>query len=270
MQNQPLPTKPVHGIGSLDRGLTLIQLLRDEGNLRVMDAAEYLGVSRSSAHRLLTTLLFRGFAAQRDDHIYTPGPALMEPPANLEWSRRLREIARPHMEVLSLRAGESANLSVLVGTKTRFLDTVVAANVTHTNDRQGVVMPARRTSGGKALLSQLDDDALKELLCSPHPITQVAELGATEFTAFLKDIHQVRERGFGINFEETERGVAAVGVAIFDAAGSAVGAVSVSTRADRFRGKVESNLISLLRDTSIQIGRDLKSQNILITRKNGD
>ncbi|WP_169811229.1 helix-turn-helix domain-containing protein [Nocardia amamiensis] len=37
-----------------------MQLLRDYGSLRVMDAAAHLDISRSSAHRLLQTLAYRG------------------------------------------------------------------------------------------------------------------------------------------------------------------------------------------------------------------
>ena len=85
MRNPPLPERPTGAVGSLDRGLQLLQFLRDYGSLRVMDAAAHLNISRSSAHRLLQTLVYRGFAMQDEEHIYRPGPAMDAGPALLAW-----------------------------------------------------------------------------------------------------------------------------------------------------------------------------------------
>ncbi|MCX4908974.1 helix-turn-helix domain-containing protein [Streptomyces sp. NBC_00878] len=54
-------------ITSVDHALHLATLLQQEGPLRVSDAAERLGVSPSTAHRLLAMLVYRGFAEQRPD-----------------------------------------------------------------------------------------------------------------------------------------------------------------------------------------------------------
>jgi IclR family acetate operon transcriptional repressor len=64
--------KPPYAIESVDHALVLAQLLQQEGSLRVTDAAERLGVSRSTAHRLLAMLVYRDFAEQTDDRRYRP------------------------------------------------------------------------------------------------------------------------------------------------------------------------------------------------------
>ena len=106
MRNTPLPERPTSAVGSLDRGLRLLQLLRDYGSLRVMDAATHLDISRSSAHRLLQTLTYRGFAVQNDNHVYLPGPSLDAAPARLAWTKAFRALCQSHLEVLSRRSGE--------------------------------------------------------------------------------------------------------------------------------------------------------------------
>jgi DNA-binding IclR family transcriptional regulator len=251
-----VPERPAGAVGSLDRGLRLLQLLRDYGSLRVMDAAAHLDISRSSAHRLLQTLAYRGFAVQDDTHVYLPGPSLDAAPARLAWTKAFRALCQPHLEVLSRRSGESANLMIRVRDSVRFLGTVRARSVYATNDRDGVVMAAHRNSGGKALLARLPDEEVEQLYrrtrSGGDPL-----LDEAGYLSLTTDLEAVRRRGFAINFEETERGVAAVGVAIIDRSGGAVGAVSLSCHADRFAGLVDKTLVPLLLDARAQIEKDL-------------
>ncbi|GAB2657709.1 IclR family transcriptional regulator [Nocardia goodfellowii] len=248
-----MPERPATAVGSLDRGLRLLQLLRDYGSLRVMDAAAHLDISRSSAHRLLQTLAYRGFAVQDDAHVYLPGPSLDAAPARLAWTKGFRALCQPHLEVLSRRSGESANLMIRVRDSVRFLGTVRAQSMYATHDRDGVVMPAHLASGGKSLLALLPEDELTQLYRSGRePL-----LTDREFHALRADLAATRRRGFAVNFEATERGVAAVGTAIADRDGGAIGALSLSCRADRFPALVGRTLAPLVLDAKAQIEQDL-------------
>ena len=61
---------------------------------------------------------------------------------------------------------------VRVGTKVRFLATVEGSNVLRVGDRQGTVMPANKTSGGKAMLAELEPPMIDQLFRSNN-----AEIG---------------------------------------------------------------------------------------------
>ncbi len=257
MRNTPLPERPIGAVGSLDRGLQLLQVLRDYGSLRVTDAASLLDVSRSSAHRLLQTLRYRGFATQGEDQIYYPGPALEALPAGVAWTREFRRICEPHMEVLARRSGESANLVIRVGGNIRFLHTVKASTTHATNDRTGIVMPARTNSGGKALLAELTPDQLRDLYQADLPGVNPNCLDKAQFAELVKELDGVRERGFAVNYEETERGVAAVGIVLHDQAGRGVGALTISTQTSRFGSQMTSSLFNLVIAAKKEIERDL-------------
>jgi len=226
----------------------MIQMLRDYGSLRVTDASRELGVARSSAHRLLQTLVFRGFAVQDESHVYRPGPAMGVLPARLEWTRDLRRLCLPHLEVLSRRTRESANLMILVERNVRFLVTVRARTVDSTHDRDGVVLPAHEASGGKVLVAELDDASIESTFGG-------GAVSTAEYERLLADVRAVRSHGYAVNVEGTERGVAAVGVAIHDRWGVGVGAVSVSMRADKFAERL-AEVLPLLLDCRAQIERD--------------
>ena len=92
--------RPAYAIASVDSALLLATLLQQEGAMRVTDAAERLGVSVSTAHRLLGMLVYRDFAEQRPDRRYGAGPVLRSGPVRQEPAARLREVALPHLRRL--------------------------------------------------------------------------------------------------------------------------------------------------------------------------
>src|SRR5690554_7638432 len=71
--------RPAYVVESVDNVLRLLQLLRDSGSLRVTDAAAELDIALSTAHRLFSMLVYRGFATQDEQRRYVPGPAMDAP-----------------------------------------------------------------------------------------------------------------------------------------------------------------------------------------------
>src|SRR5438445_335664 len=78
-----MKNKPPYPLQSVDHALQLLQILRDNGSLRVSEAAQELGTARSTAHRLLAMLVYRDFAMQDEARNYLPGPALSAPQARV-------------------------------------------------------------------------------------------------------------------------------------------------------------------------------------------
>src|SRR5256885_13256667 len=76
-----MKNKPPYALQSVDHALQLLQMLRDNGSLRVSEAAQELGTARSTAHRLLAMLVYRDFAVQDEARKYLPGAALSAPQA---------------------------------------------------------------------------------------------------------------------------------------------------------------------------------------------
>jgi len=254
---KPVQKRPTYSIEAVDNALQLLQLLRDGGALRLKDAAGELGVAPSTAHRLLAMLVYRGFAVQDENRRYVPGPAMGVGPAGLSWTRLLRSLAQPHMELLSAQLNETVNLMVRVGTKVRFLATVEGGNVLRVGDRQGTVMPANKTSGGKAMLAELEPPMIGQLFRSNNAEIGGDTIPAAEYPAFLRELESIRTNGFAANFEGTEEGVSALGIALHNRHGHVVGALSVATPATRFRRVFDAGLVGALRETCRQLEIDI-------------
>lgn len=199
-----MKNKPPYAIASVDAALLLAALLQQEGPMRVTDAAERLGVSVSTAHRLLAMLVYRDFAEQQEDRRYRAGPvwrAATPPEAPVA---RLREVALPHLRRLVDDLGETANVAVLAGADVRFVATVECDQVLRVGDRTGRTLPAHLASGGKAILAGLPDGERDALL----------EGVDVNLPRLRKELALVRRRGFALNDQATETGLAAVGVAV--------------------------------------------------------
>lgn len=247
MQNKPLGRRPSYAVESVDTTLQLLQLLRDGGSIRLKDAAAEVGVSPSTAHRLLAMLVYRGFAEQDESRRYWPGPSLGVGPAGVPWTRELRSVASPILEQLVQRTDETANLMIRVGANVRFITTIESASVLRVTDRRGVVFPARLASGGKALLAELDRTSLDRLHRSAAAETAGDALDDDQYAALLTELDQVRRNGFATNVEETEGGVGALGACVHNADGEPVAAISVATPvkrlADRWREGISETVL---------------------------
>ena len=228
-----MKNKPPYAIESVDNALRILQLIRDSGQVRVSDMAAELGIARSTAHRLLAMLVYRDFAVRTEDHAYRPGPALSARPLAGQPAQRLRQALRPHMEDLRDQVNETINLVVRLGPQTRFLHTVESTQLLRVGDRQGTILPAWQTSGGKALLAELPDAELTALMRDmagrpPDGLT------AARRHALVAELRVIRDQGYAENKEESESGVCAIGICVRDAAGEPVAALSVSAPSVRY------------------------------------
>ena len=251
-----MKNKPPYAIESVDNALRILQMLRDSGQARVSDVAAELGIARSTAHRLLAMLVYRDFAVQAEDRSYRPGPAVAAEPLRGEPAQRLRQLMRPHMEALCDEVAETINLVVRLGVQTRFLHTVESAQVLRVGDRQGAILPAWKTSGGKALLAELPDAQLTALLRGvngrpPEGMT------AAERRGVVNQLRLVREQGYAENIQESESGVCAIGVCVRDKAGDPVAALSVSAPSVRYTPDRSRAFLRELRTTVARAQTDI-------------
>jgi len=248
--------KPPYSIDSVDNALRILQMLRDSGQVRVSDVAAELGIARSTAHRMLAMLVYRDFAVQAEDRSYRPGPAIAAEPLRGEPAQRLRQAMRPHMEALCDQVAETINLVVRLGTQTRFLHTVESAQVLRVGDRQGTVLPAWKTSGGKALLAELPDVQLTALLRGaagrpPEGMT------AAERRSLVNELRLVRDQGYAENIQESESGVCAIGLCLRDKTGDPVAALSVSAPSVRYTPDRSRMFLIELRTTVAKAQADI-------------
>nr|WP_184288490.1 IclR family transcriptional regulator [Nocardiopsis algeriensis] len=251
--NSSVKNKPAYALESVDNALLLLHMLRDQGQVRVSEAARELGLARSTVHRLLAMLVYRDFAVHGEDRVYRPGPSLSFAYAGGSSTGELRRLLTPHMEELCERTGETVNLLVRTGTRVRFLASAESSQLLKVGDRRGTLLPAWRASGGKALLAELDDDRLEELLRTDGPVLEDAE-----WAHVRRDIASVRARGHALNIDGTEEGVSALGACVRNGAGDALCALTVAVPSARFSAERREELLRALKESIARAEHDVE------------
>lgn len=244
------PKQPTHPIGSVENALRVLVMLRDRASIRVSDAADELNVARSTAHRLLAMLNAYGLVEQDlRSRAYRPGPVLAELGLAALRQDDVLTALHPFLQELSETVGETAHLIVLEGADSRFVDSVESRHNLRTTSRIGVVYPAYQTSGGKALLAELDEAELRRLY-PRRRLSRVNDLSPTTRDELFEELTLIRERGYATGFAAVEAGINAVAVVQRTSRGAVVAAMAVSAPEQRLPESRVPELVEALFDVT--------------------
>lgn len=174
-------SRTAQGTQTLARGLTALQLIAETpAGLTVQEIADNVGVHRTVAYRLLTTLVQFRLVARNDDGRYRAAAGLAAIGASFD--RGLRETSLPTLRRLADKLRTTVSLLVAEGDEQVAVAVVVPTNVSYQlSFREGSRYPIDRGAAGIALLS------------SREPVPGEPER-----------VTETRERGWVITFGEIE------------------------------------------------------------------
>ena len=247
---------PNYSVNSVDHALRLAVMLQVEGPLGVSEAAERLGVARSTAHRLLAMLVYRDFAIQHPDRRYAAGPVLSLGASSHSRTALLRSVAMPHLAGLVGRVNESANLQILAGEHVRFIGSVECTQALRVGNREGMVFPAHLASGGKIMLADLPPERIEALYGEEKWADRPEQ--RPSLARLRRELRMIREQGFAINAGKTESGVTAIGRGVRGEDGRVEAAVSVSMPTSRFTQARLPGLVGALAVTTRDIEEEMR------------
>ncbi len=210
----PRVAPPQYPIESVDNALKLLLLLGEQPEIRLSEATRYLGVASSTAHRLLAMLAYRGFVRQDPaSKAYLPGPALTGVAFAIFGRIDIAGTVTPILRDLSERLRETVHVGMLDGAAVRFVASVEGPAAVRVASRLGRTMPAHCTSTGKAMLAQLPQAELRQLLPDEN-LETITDRSIASRAKLETELTRIREQGYAVNREESEEGVASVAVPI--------------------------------------------------------
>lgn len=250
---------PAYALGSVDKALRVLHMLRDGGPVRISAVARDLDIAVSTAHRIMSMLVFHGFAVQDAQRRYVPGPALSAPVLRTQDVDRLCAIAEPVLAQLATDVGETANLTARVGAHIRVL--IAAGTQGRAEmDRSGAVLPAHSTAAGRASLTLLSVEQLEHLFRGPAAERTASALGDREFAELRRELALTRSRRYAISRVEAIERLSAVAVPVPATTTRAVSIALLTT---------EQRLDPLLRDDA-RMGRLYRAAEELASRLDAD
>jgi IclR family transcriptional regulator, blcABC operon repressor len=186
-----------------------------------------LALPRSSALALCNTLVHTGLMTrERDGYRLGPGVValsrayLTQTDLYTEFDRLARGLAVLPEETLVLSVRDATDV-VYIGRRIGNRPVGVSYEV-------GLRLPAHCTASGKALLSSLTSEEVRELYGSDAQLKSLTPQTITDVSALVRDLSKANGRGYAVDDEETAPGMMCVGAAIRDRTGRGAGAVAVS------------------------------------------
>lgn len=249
-------TRP-SAVQSVDRAVTVLELLARDGQAGVTEISAELGVHKSTAFRLLAALESRELVDQNSDRgKYRLGLGLLRLAGAASARLDVVNEARPYARVLAIDTGETVNVAVLSDGVALYIDQVAGSSSVTSHNWVGQRIPLHATSNGRVLLSGLDDQqVLRELgptIASYTPSTM------TDPSAIVREVERVRVDGFAVVSDELEIGLTAVAAPVRDAHGDVVASLSVSGPTFRFddakRDAATAHVVAAARDVSARLG----------------
>src|SRR3954470_7924860 len=153
------------GVQSVDRALTILEVLSRVSEAGVTEIAGELGVHKSTAFRLVTTLEAHRLVEQTTDRgRYRLGVGVLRLAGATTARLDLVQEARPVCRQLAADTGETVNIAVLSESSALYLDQVAGSSALQPHNWVGQHIPLHATSNGKVLLSELSDTELKAAL----------------------------------------------------------------------------------------------------------
>lgn len=220
-----------------------------EKPVSLAEIAEQCGLPKTSAFRYLATLEARQYVERVGDAAeYRLGMAMLNFRSGHFDS--LVAVAMPRLETLRDTFGETANLGALSGDQVSYLAIV--------ESRRSVRLAARPedrdalhcTALGKAIIAQLSDVRIREMIGDAYPARTYRTL--TTWESLSRDLDRVRANGYAVDDEENELGGRCIAVPI---PGVIEAAISLSAPVTRFGEKEIEAVAAALHETASEIGR---------------
>ena len=241
------------GVQSVGRVLDLLEIVGAAGGeIGLSELAAKSGLPLPSIHRLVRTLVDRGYMRQLSNRRYALGARLV--PLGQVAGAMLGAWGRPVLGDLVDALGETANLAVLDGDAATYIGQAPSRHSMRMFTEVGRRVMPHCTGVGKALLSTLPDDAVRDLLARTGMPAQTPRT-ITDPEALLVELARIRRDGHAVDEGEQEVGVRCVAVPVTGPLGTL--AVSVSGPAPRMTADLVARAVPLLHEAAERLAAEL-------------
>jgi DNA-binding IclR family transcriptional regulator len=251
-------------IQSVDRACLILGYIADrqEAGVSLGDIAGVLGVHKSTAHRLLASFESSGLVRREPaTGRYQLGLGTVALAGSLLGSLTILRIADPQIRRLAEVTQQTVNLGVRYRLEIINIEQIPAPDVRRSPDWLGKRAPLHVGAAAKALLAHLGEDEISRYVTSAS-----SSFSAGKRESLLRELEEIRRRGFAINQGEVNPSVRAVGAPVFDASGKCSASISIAwyehgeppglvpTRLDEFAGA----LVQTAQTISHQLGHNVQ------------
>jgi DNA-binding IclR family transcriptional regulator len=239
-------------VQSVDRAVTILELLASHGEAGVTELAAELGVHKSTAFRLIAALELRGLVEQPGERgKYRLGLGLVRLAGAATVRLDLSQQSRPVCERLAVEVAETINVAILDVDAAVNIEQVLGPSAITTHNWVGQRTPLHATSSGKVLLAYLPEPALAQRLA--EPLQRFTTRTVTDPARLRRQLDAARTDGYACTVEELETGLNAVAAPVFAHNGQVVAAISASGPSFRLAKPRLAEVAKAVRDAAEEV-----------------
>ncbi|MBS3897356.1 MAG: IclR family transcriptional regulator [Dethiobacter sp.] len=248
-------------VQSVERALTLIEILADESApMSITEISKNVGLKISTVHRLLATLIHKGYVEQEGDSSkYKLTFKLLSIGQSATYPIDFRAKARPFLEELVDRCNETANLSILDNGEVVYIDQVESTNIVIVKmfSTVGSRRQAHCTGSGKVLLAYLPSEELHRVLGTME-LKRYTNETITDVESLKKELERTRKQDYALDMGEREKDMRCVAAPVRKHGGQVVAAISVSGPSTRITSYYLNNeLIAVVQEVAKKLSLSL-------------
>jgi DNA-binding IclR family transcriptional regulator len=248
-----------YNIRAVDRAVRILSVLSDGKPRTLTELSEEIGINSSTTFRLLATLAYNSYV-ERDGQsgAYRPGLACLELARAYHESNDIRQAALPALETLRDDTKETVHLAVLDKMEVVYVEKLHGLHaIGLMSSRVGGRSPAYCTGVGKVLLAYISPELIRSHF-EKVGLHRYSEATIQSLDELIDHLERVRRQGYALDRGEHEPEVRCVAAPIFDMAGTAVAAISVSGPAGRMEPlEAKLGLVNKTRETARSISARL-------------
>ncbi len=241
---------------SVDRAISVLELLARNGEAGITEIAAELGVHKSTASRLVRVLEARGLVEQLGQRgKYAIGFGIVRLAGAATGRMDLSRLGRQTCETLAEELGETVNIAIA--------DEGIAINISQargsaavtTQNWTGQRTPLHATSSGKVLLAHLAEQERERVLA--RGLERYTPATTVSPEELVRELERIRADGYAACFEELEVGLHALAVPIRGPDGEVVAALSASGPAYRLSRQRIGQLVQPLTGAAAELSAQL-------------
>ncbi|OLZ39425.1 IclR family transcriptional regulator [Natrinema saccharevitans] len=222
-------------IKSVETSLEIIDELQARDGARVSELAETVGKSKGTIHKHLITLLKHDYVVKEGDE-YRIGLRFLDVGGYALNQIEGRQYIESKIRELADLTGETVQFSVEQRGRCVILGRKAGQKGVFSRARVGKRFYMHQVAGGKAILANLSDERVREIVAR-HGLPAATDATITSEAALFDELETVRERGYAFNIDESTQGLHAVGVPLMGPDGDVFGAFAVAGPSHRMRGE---------------------------------
>lgn len=217
-----------------DRLFGALELLAEHGSASVQEVSTYLGLNKSTAHRVLNSLVYMGYAKQNEESgRYEPSLKIVDIANKTMKHVDIVQVVHPYLHKLMELTNETVHFVERDGIDAVYIDKVESyRNGIQLVSRIGSRIPLYCSGVGKAIAASLEDHEVEELWNKSH-IKPLTPYTITDFDSFKKELADIRKKGYALDNEENENGVRCIAVSLKEYTGRVKYAFSISAPVSR-------------------------------------